>query len=502
MHGKLKSVEAAVALIKDNSTVAFTGSGGGLLESDYVMAAIATRYRETGHPRNLTLIHALGIGNGKGSGLGRLAIPGLVKRIIGGHWSWSSELQKMARDNQIEAYCLPTGIIMTLYRESGAGRPGVISSVGLGTFVDPLISGGKCNDITCEDIVSRIELDGKTWLHYKPFKVDVAVIHGSQADVVANISTSEEPADLDTYAVALAAHNNGGMVIAQVKSTADEHFVPARKVTVPGVMIDHIVKCPTQWQSYLAEYDPAISGQVAPPDEHPLDAPAEGIRRLISGLAVRELKPNMRVNYGFGIPGGISAMADKSLVDSCWQMVEQGIHNGQLLDGALFGAAKYPQAIVSSLDQFDLFSGGGLDITFLGMGEMDAEGNVNVSQLGDTIVGPGGFIDITCGAKKVVFCGTFEAKGLQVCQQGERLQIESHGQIPKLVQKVRHITFSGPEAIKRGQEVLYVTERAIFRLTEEGVELAAIVSGVNLEQDILQRMQFCPKVDRPALVSL
>ncbi|KJG71643.1 hypothetical protein UA70_06430 [Raoultella planticola] len=171
-------------------------------------------------------------------------------------------------------------------------------------------------------------------------------------------------------------------------------------------------------------------------------------------------------------------------------------------DRALFGAAKYPHAIVSSLDQFDLFSGGGLDITFLGMGEMDAEGNVNVSQLGDTIVGPGGFIDITCGAKKVVFCGTFEAKGLQVCQQGARLQIESHGQIPKLVRKVRHITFSGPEAIKRGQEVLYVTERAIFRLTEEGVELAAIVSGVNLEQDVLQRMQFCPKVDSPAVVSL
>jgi len=502
MNRKIKSVEEAVALIKDNATVAFTGSGGGLLESDYVMAAIATRYKETGHPRDLTLIHALGIGNGKGSGLGRLAIPGLVKRIIGGHWSWSSELQKMARNNEIEAYCLPTGIIMTLYRESGAGRPGVISRVGLGTFVDPLLDGGKCNDITCEDIVSRIELEGETWLHYKPFKVDVAVIHGSQTDVMANMSTSEEPADLDTYVVALAAHNNGGMVIAQVKSTVNEHFVPARKVTVPGVMIDHIIECPTQLQSYLGEYDPAISGQIPAPNEHPLEIPEEGVRRLISSIAVRELKPNMRVNYGFGIPGGISAMADKSIVDSCWQMVEQGIHNGRLLDGALFGAAKYPQAIVSSLEQFDLFSGGGLDITFLGMGEMDAEGNVNVSQLGDTIVGPGGFIDITCGAKKVVFCGTFEAKGLQVCRQNEHLQIAAHGQIPKLVEKVRHITFSGPEAVKRGQEVLYVTERAIFKLTQAGVELTAIVSGVNLEQDILQRMQFSPKVDHPAIVYL
>ena len=502
MHGKIKSVDAAVALIKDNSTVAFTGSGGGLLESDYVMAAIAARYRETGHPRNLTLIHALGIGNGKGSGLGRLAVPGLVKRIIGGHWSWSPELQKMARDNEIEAYCLPTGIIMTLYRESGAGRPGVISSVGLGTFVDPLISGGKCNDITREDIVSRIELDGKTWLHYKPFSVDVAVIRGSRADAMANLATSDEPADLDTYAVALAAHNNGGMVIAQVKTAIGEHFVPAREVTVPGVMIDHVVECPAQWQSYLGEYDPAISGQVPPKDEHPADAPADGIRRMIGGLAARELQPNMRVNYGFGIPGGISALAEKSVVNSCWQMVEQGIHNGQLLDGALFGAAKYPHAIVSSLDQFDLFCGGGLDITFLGMGEMDAEGNVNVSQLGDTIVGPGGFIDITCGAKKVVFCGTFEAKGLQVCQQGQHLQIESHGQIPKLVNKVRHITFSGPEAVRRGQEVLYVTERAIFKLTKDGVELKAIVSGADLEQDILQRMQFRPHIVNPATVTL
>lgn len=502
MNGKLKKVTEAVGLIKDNATVAFTGSGGGLLESDYVMGAIATRYRETGHPKNLTLIHALGIGNGKGTGLSRLAIPGLVKRIIGGHWSWSSELQKMARDNEIEAYCLPAGIIMTLYRESGAGRPGVISRVGLGTFVDPLLGGGKCNDITREEIVSRIELDGETYLHYKPFRVDVAVIHGSQADVMANISTSEEAADLDTYAVALAAHNNDGMVIAQVKSTTDDHFVPARKVTVPGVMIDHVVACAGQWQSYLAEYDPALSGQTAPLDEQPLDAPADGIRRLISSLAVRELKPNMHVNYGFGIPGGISAMADKALVSTCWQMVEQGIHNGQLQDGALFGTAKYPHAIVSSVDQFDLFSGGGLDITFLGMGEMDAEGNVNVSQLGDTIVGPGGFIDITCGAKKVVFCGTFEAKGLQVCQQGDRLQIESHGQIPKLVNRVRHITFSGPEALRRGQEVMYVTERAIFRLTQHGVELMAVVSGVDPEKDILQRMQFRPYVAHPETLFL
>lgn len=502
MSGKLVQVDDAVARIKDGATVAFTGSGGGLLEADYVMAALAERYRTTGHPRNLTLIHALGIGNGKGSGLGRMALPGMVKRIIGGHWSWAPELQEMARDNEIEAYCLPTGIIMTLYRESGAGRPGVISTVGLGTFVDPIHNGGKCNTLTQEEIVTRITLDGKTYLHYKPFHIDVAIIRGSQADLDANISTSEEPADLDIYAVALAAHNTGGIVIAQVKSLQQAHFTPARKVSVPGVMVDYVVEYPQQQQSYLGEYDAAISGQATPPEQKSPPVQPEGIRRIVSALAARELRPNMRINYGFGIPGGVSTMADKTVVDSCWEMVEQGIHNGELLDGALFGAARYPHAIVSSLDQFDLFSGGGLDITFLGMGEMDAEGNVNVSQLGDTIVGPGGFIDITCGAQKVVFCGTFEAKGLAVAQRGDALHIESYGQLPKLVEKVRHITFSGPEALKRGQEVIYITERAIFKLTDEGLALIGKVKGTDLEQDILQRMQFRPRIDNVQDIAL
>jgi acyl CoA:acetate/3-ketoacid CoA transferase len=495
MRAKTTTARGAVARIADGATVAVCGSGGGLLEPDAVLAALEQRFLETSHPRDLTLVHALGIGDGKRTGLLRLAHEGLLKRVVGGHWSWAPPLQAMARDNLIEAYTFPAGVIATLFREIGAGRPGVVTHIGLGTFADPLHGGGKCNARATEDLVERVSFDGKPYLRYKPFRIDVGIVRGSLCDPSGNLTLMHEPADLEAYSVALGAHNSGGRVIAQVRAQHDSQFVPARLARIPGILVDDIVVVPEQWQCAVSEYDPAISGEALPFGQPAMVDIPDGVRRIIALRAARELPDGASVNFGYGIPGGIpGVLAEQGRIGSYWGSVEQGIHNGQLMDGAMFGAARYPQAIVPSVDQFDFYSGGGVDVAFLGMGEMDGEGNVNVSKLGDAIVGPGGFVDITQGAKKVVFCGTFEAKGLEVEASGGRLLIRSPGQVPKLVEQVRHISFSGSRAREQGQQVLYVTERAVFELCPQGIELVEVADGVDVRRDVLGRMRFAPLV--------
>lgn len=482
------------ALVPDGATLAIAGSGGGLIEPDAVLAALEKSFLETGHPRDLTVVHALGIGDGRESGLTRLAHAGMVKRVIGGHWSWSPAMQKLARENLIEAYSLPAGIISTLLRESGAGRPGVITRTGLGTFVDPLLDGGRCNEAAQEALVERIRLDGRDYLRYKPLRIDVGIIRGSTVDVRGSLSLAEEAADLDVYAVALAAHNSGGIVIAQARARRDERMTPIRLARIPGVLVDAVVLAPEQRQTALGAHDPRLSGEVAPPAGVAASPPVlpVGLRRIIAERAVEEIGEARSVNFGFGIPGGIPAIARATGRPVRWCTVEQGIHNGELLDGPLFGTARDADAIVSSVDQFDFYGGGGIDVAFLGMGEMDAAGNVNVSRLGGDIVGPGGFIDITQSARKVVFCGAFEARGLEVEKIDGRVVVRQPGSQPKLVERVRHVTFSGAQAVENGQEVLYVTERAVFRLTPEGVALAEVAPGIDVRRDVLERMQFAP----------
>jgi acyl CoA:acetate/3-ketoacid CoA transferase len=493
MGDKVITGEAAAAVIGDGVTVAITGSGGGLLEADKVFAAIEARFLATGHPRGLTLVHALGIGDAKGRGVGRFAHEGVVRRVIGGHWSWAPEMQALARAEAIEAYTLPAGIISTLFREIGAGRPGVITPIGLGTFADPRHGGGKVNASATEDLVEHVVFDGADYLRYKPFPIDVGIVCGSTSDARGTISAMHEPADLDAYAVALAAHNSGGSVIAQVREISEGRSSSARLATIPGVLVDHVVVHEGQWQSYAGAYDPAMSGESPSGGASSPDLP-DGIRRIIASRAAAELTPGASVNYGYGIPGGIPGLIAGRTDLDLWSTVEQGSHNGEIIDGPLFGATRQPQAIVGSPDQFDFYSGGGLDIAFLGMGEMDAAGNVNVSWLGDSVVGPGGFVDITQNARKVVFCGTFEAKGLRVAVDDGALVIDRAGEVPKLVETVRHVTFSGARARADGQEVLYVTERAVFRLTPEGVALVEAAEGVDIQRDVLDRMQFAPLV--------
>ena len=503
METPFRDAEQCAELVPDDAAMAIAGSGGGLIEPDALLAAIETRFLETGHPQNLTIVHALGIGARGARGISRLAHPGMVKRVIGGHWTWSPQMQALARENAIEAFTLPAGAIMLLMREIGAGRPGLFTHVGLGTFADPRNGGGACNERArdADPLVELVHFDGEEKLRYKPFKVDVGIIRGSDVDECGNLSTEREAADIDVTGVALAAHNSGGVVLAQAQNRVPRGTLPPRLVTVPAVLVDAVLIEPGQPQTHQGPgYDLSLYGQrpqaglgtEAEPAFEPLPA---GIRRVIASRAAAELESGDSVNFGFGIPGGIPALLrDADRLDDVWISVEQGMHNGQLLDGDLFGAARYPDAIVSSLAQFDFYSGGGLDVACLGMAELDRDGNVNVSRLGVDVVGPGGFVDITQNARKVVFCGSFEAKGAIVDITDKGLQVRQHGQIRKLVDQVAEISFSADYARRHGRTVFYVTERAVFRLSDEGIELIEIADGVDLERDILARMAFRPAV--------
>jgi len=486
------NADQVAALVPDDATVALCGNGGGMVEADAILAALEASFLATGHPCNLTLIHGLGIGDGQSLGIQRLAHEGMVKRVIGGHWSWAPNMQRLAREDKIEAYTFPAGVIQTLYRETGANRPGVITKVGLGTFADPENGGGKVSPSATEDLVEKIKLNGEEYLFYKAIKIDVGIIRASVADPKGNLSLRQEAVDMDAQAVALAAHNSGGVVLAQVKELSETPIIPARLVRIPGILVDHVLLEPEFDQCRGIAYEAAISGEELGHVDEKITLPT-GVRGIIAKRAAQELGDAVSVNFGYGIPDGVAAYL-KSWGKAYWGTVEQGAHNGTMIGGALFGAARYPEAIVPSTEQFDFYSGGGVDTCFLGMGEMDAQGNVNVSWLGQDLVGPGGFVDISQPAKKVVFCGTFEAKGLKVSEQGGQLSIDQFGEVAKLVLQVKHITFSGKEARKNGQQVVYVTERAVFEMTEEGIALVEIAPGIDLKKDVLDRMSFKPIV--------
>jgi propionate CoA-transferase len=499
---KFVSAADAAALVKDGDTVALIGGGGGLCEASCLHEAIERRFLETQHPRALTVIHSLGIGDRNSRGMNRFAHEGMVKRVIGGHWVWSPRMQQLARDNKIEAYVFPGGVAMQLLREIGAGRPGLLTHVGLGTFCDPRVEGGRMNTAAKEDLIDIISIDGTELLRYKPFKVNVAVIKGSFADAHGNISLDQEPANVDIYAAALAAHNSGGKVIAQVRTAVEVGALPARSVRVPGALVDAVVVDPEQRMGYDVVYDPTMSGEIKGPDK-PYDPQPFGVRQLIARRAADELFDGAVLNYGFGIPDGVARLiSERGHRDRYYQTIEHGTYGGELLEGTLFGYARNATAMIDGPSQFDFYSGGGLDLAFLGFGEIDAAGNVNVSKLGGTTVGPGGFIDIAQNARKVVFCGTFDAKGTKLDIGGGKLSIGEHGEVTKLVNKVEQITYSGPEGIKRGQETVYVTERAVFRLTPKGLVLTEVAPGLDVKRDVIERMQFAPIVERePAIMS-
>jgi acyl CoA:acetate/3-ketoacid CoA transferase len=487
---------SAAMLVEDGCTVAISGNGAGMISAETILAALERRFLETGHPRNLTLVHSLGLGDRATLGTNRFAHEGMVRKVIAAHFTWSPKMQQLIRDEKVEAYCFPGGVVQQLLREIGAGRPGLFTHSGLGTFVDPRQDGGRCNRRSQEELVELMHIDGQELLRYKPFKVDVAIIRGTYADRRGNLSPEEEAIDMDILTMALAARNTGGRVLAQVREIVEAGALHPRHVRVPGIMIDAIVQDSSQQLFYGLGYDPTISGgHRAPVDRSAASIPAKLERRIIARRAARELRKGASLNFGFGIPGGIfGVIAEEGTSEGLWMSVEQGIHNGQMLDDALFGAARNPDAIMPSIDQFDYYSGGGIDIAFLGMGEADARGNVNVSHLGGNLIGPGGFIEIAQNAKKVVFCGTFDAQGSKVSWSDGRLTVVQPGKVHKFVRQVERITFSADYARKHAQEVLYITERAVFRLSPEGMELVELAPGIDFERDILPSMDFRPSV--------
>lgn len=497
MSNKVTSLIDAVRTIKDGDTLVLGGSGGGVTEAGALIVALRERFLEEGHPRDLTIVHTTGIGDREKTGLNYLALEGLVKREIGGHYGMSPLMTKMVLDNKIEAYNLPQGVMSQLYREIAAGRPGVITHVGLGTYVDPRLGGGKLNSKTSEDLVEVIDIHGQDWLLYKTFPLDVVFLRGTTADEKGNISMEHEPAILETLAMAQAVHNCGGKVIMQVKRLAKCGTLDARLVKVPGILVDMITVAKEQWQVCTRFHDPSLSGEVKIPLEDIPPLPLNQ-RKIIARRAALELMPNSAVNLGVGMPDGVaSVVAEEGISEYITLTIEQGLVGGIPQGGVIFGCAANPEAILDQPSQFDFYDGGGLDLACLGAAQVDARGNVNSSRFAGNLAGCGGFINISQNAGKVLFCGTFTAVGLEITLQDKAIKIVREGRHHKFIERVEQITFSGLTAQKRKQKVLFITERAVMELGEQGLVLTEIAPGIDLKKDILNRMGFTPIIQEP-----
>jgi propionate CoA-transferase len=490
------TADEAIAAIPSGATVAvggFVGAG----HPEMLTAALERRFLQTGTPQDLTLFYCAGQGDRGARGLNHLAHRGLLRRVIGGHWNLAPKLGALALANEVEAYNFPQGVLCVLLREIAAKRPGVFTQIGLNTFIDPVHGGGRLNERTTEPLVERIELDGQTWLRYKALPINVGLIRATSADAQGNLTMEREGLIGDVLPIAQAAKNHGGIVIAQVEKIVDRIADP-KAVRVPGILVDYVVVCTGREhdQTFGEAFNPAYASTGSDVSSVPVLDFSE--RKIIGSRALREVRAGDLVNLGIGLPETVAQVAaETGRLQEFTLTVESGPIGGVPASGLSFGCSHHPEAIIDQPAQFDFYDGGGLDIAVLGAVEVDAEGSVNVTSFAGRFAGVGGFMNIAQSVRRLVFCCGFRAGELEVAQQDGVLRVVREGRHAKFVRQVRHVCFHGPSAVARGQQVLYVTERAVFELTAHGLRLVELAPGIHLQRDVLEQMEFAPLLDVP-----
>ena len=494
---KIITSDEAAQLVKNNDTITSIGFVG-CAHCEALTKALEKRFLETGCPKDLTYMYAASQGNRDGRGGEHLAHEGLVKRVILGHWDTVPAMSKLAVDNKIEAYNFAQGTLCHWFRALAGGKLGVFTDIGLETFLDPRQEGGKLNERTTEDLVQLMDINGHEQLFYPCFPVNIAFLRGTYADECGNITMEKEVAPLENTVVAQAVENNGGIVIVQVERVVASGALDPRLVKIPGIYVDAVVVADPKdhQQSFDCDYDPTLSGEIRAPYDITSQPLPMSPKKIIGRRAALELKKDVVVNLGVGAPEYVALIADEEgITDRITLTVEDGAIGGIPQAGVRFGASMNPDALLDHPTQFDFYDGGGLDMAFLGLAQCDAQGNINVSKFGSHIAGCGGFPNITQKTQQVFFCGTFTAGGLKIRMDGQRVRIIQEGKAKKFVKNVDQITFSGPFAAKQGKRVLYITERCVFELTEEGLHLIEVAPGIDVERDILSQMDFKPIID-------
>jgi propionate CoA-transferase len=493
---KVITVREAIGLVRDGSTLVIGGSGAGHALPQAFIDELAVVYSAEGRPRDLTTVRIVGIGDFADRGFSQLALPGLHRRTIGSNIGNEPSLGAMVEANELESYSFPQGVLSQLMGEIAAGRPGLVTHVGLGTYVDPRQTGGKQNTRTTEDLVEVVELRGSEWLLFHAFPIDVAVIRGTTADEDGNLTMEAEVIQGEMLDMAMAAHNSGGIVIAQVKRLARRGSLPMRDVKVPAALVDHVYMVPDQWQTYLTADSPYYDGRLRRPATSEPPLPLD-VRKIIARRSLLEFPPGAICNLGFGISQLIGRVAwEEGISDQLVLTVEQGVFGGVPVAGNEGGMGFNYQALIDQPPMFRFYDGGGLDISSLSFAEVDAEGNVNVHAFKGRIRGPGGFPNISARTPRINFVGTLTAQGLELQIEGG-VRIVNEGSLHKFVPRVREVSFNGRLARERGQQVRYITDRAVFELTDDGLVLIEIAPGVDLERDVLSCMGFRPRVADP-----
>jgi propionate CoA-transferase len=491
---KVVTAREAAQLIKSGNGVMISGSGGGHCIPESILVELEQRYLSERQPRDLCLIHVVGLGDRATKGVAHFCHDGMIKRSITSALIDSPTMIPMVLQDKIESYTLPQGVLSQITRDIAGGRPGLITKVGLHTFMDPRQLGGRQSPSAREDLIELMTIDGEEWLRYKPFPIDVALLRGTTADEDGNVTMEHEALFGEMISTAQACRRQGGIVIVEVKRLAKRSTLPPKNVKIPGILVDYVVVDPEQRQTYATEYDASYAGELRVPLKH-LKALAFSERKIVARRAAMEIVPGAICNLGAGISTGISAVAaEENILDDMILTNEQGFIGGAPLTGVDSGTAQNYQALVDAPYQFDFYDGGGLDIAFLSFAEVDPRGNVNISRFGDKIVGVGGFINISQNAKKMVFCGTFTAGGLKTAFENGRLRIVQEGRHRKFVGSIEQICYNATFAAKQRRSALFVTERALFRATVAGLELIEIAPGIDVERDILAHMDFKPAV--------